>query len=90
MYCSTEALIGNPEWRESMRSLEVSPIVIDEFHTIATWGQSEDGKEAFRKWFGHVGELRSLFPNANVLALNAACNKKTAKRVKKCLLVTNP
>lgn len=48
-------------------------------------GQSEDGKEAFRKWFGHVGELRSLFPNANVLALSATCTKKTAKRVKKCL-----
>lgn len=86
VYGSPEALVGNPEWRESMRSsLEVSTIVIDEFHTIATWGQSEDGKEAFRKWFGHVGELRSLFPNANVLALSATCTKKTAKRVKKCL-----
>lgn len=48
-------------------------------------GQSEDGKEAFRKWFGHFGELRSFFPNANVLALSATCTKKTAKRVKKCL-----
>lgn len=37
VYGSPEALVGNPEWRESMRSLEVSTIVIDEFHTIATW-----------------------------------------------------
>ena len=37
IYGSPEALAGNPLWRESLRHLKVSAIVIDEFHTIATW-----------------------------------------------------
>lgn len=37
IYGSPEALVGNPLWRESLRHLKVSAIVIDEFHTIATW-----------------------------------------------------
>lgn len=37
-------------------------------------GQGEGRiKEAFRKWFGNIGELRSLFPAATVLALSATC-----------------
>lgn len=47
-------------------------------------GQSEDGKEVFRKWFGYVGELRLLFLNVNVLVLSVICMKKIVKCVKKC------
>ena len=42
-------------------------------------------KKAFRKWFGEVGELRSLFPDASVLALSATCTLKIQKRVIKAL-----
>ena len=45
----------------------------------------EEGKQAFRKWFSHIGELRSLFPKASILALSATCTKKISKRVSKIL-----
>ena len=51
-------------------------------------GEHSDGKEkkeAFRKWFGHIGELRSMFPKASVLALSATCTLKVRKRVMKIL-----
>lgn len=37
--------------------------------------------DAFRKWFRHLGELRSMFPNAVLLALSAICTKTIEKRV---------
>lgn len=45
----------------------------------------EEGKQAFRKWFSYIGELRSLFPKASVLALSATCTKKISRRVSKIL-----
>lgn len=41
-------------------------------------GGNDDSDEylVFRKWFRHVGELRSLFPSAPVLALSATCTNK--------------
>ena len=37
IYGSSEAFEGDPEWRNPMQHLDVTTIVIDEFHTIATW-----------------------------------------------------
>ena len=37
IYGSPEAFVGDPLWRKSLRHLKVSAIVVDEFHTIATW-----------------------------------------------------
>lgn len=49
-------------------------------------GQDEgDRKEAFRKWFSNVGELRSLFSDATVLALSATCTVSFRKKVMKIL-----
>ena len=45
----------------------------------------EEGKQAFRKWFSHNGERRSLFPKASILALSATCTKNISKRVSKIL-----
>lgn len=49
-------------------------------------GQEED--KAFRKWFRHVGELRSLFPSAAMLALSATCTKKMLHKVTDALQLT--
>lgn len=35
----------------------------------------------FRKWFRRVGEIRSYFPEASLLALSATCTKTIKKRV---------
>lgn len=52
-------------------------------------GEDQNGckKQAFRKWFSHVGELRSLFPKAGVVALSATSTVKIQKRVSKQLCV---
>ncbi|KAK3107695.1 hypothetical protein FSP39_020128 [Pinctada imbricata] len=86
MFGSPELFVGSNEWREMTRESAIDLIVIDEFHTIATWGERErDGKEAFWKWFGCVGELRSLLPSATVLALSATCTNQVKRRVMKAL-----
>ncbi|XP_069102081.1 ATP-dependent DNA helicase RecQ-like [Argopecten irradians] len=46
----------------------------------------EQRKKAFRKWFGELGELRSLFPNATLLALSATCTLKVQQRVMKAVM----
>ncbi|VDI28640.1 Hypothetical predicted protein [Mytilus galloprovincialis] len=85
IYASPETLVGDPICREVLKTLHVSTIVIDEFHTIATWGEDIDGKPAFRKWFQHIGEIRSICPTASVLALSATCTLKIRKRVMNAL-----
>lgn len=84
LFASPEYLVGDKTFRAKIQTFDVSTIVVDEFHTISTWGE-EEGKQAFRKWFSHIGELRSLFPKASVLALSATCTKKISRRVSKIL-----
>ncbi|VDH97829.1 Hypothetical predicted protein [Mytilus galloprovincialis] len=50
-----------------------------------TLGEDIDGKPAFRKWFQHIGEIRSICPTASVLALSATCTLKIRKRVMNAL-----
>lgn len=86
LFASPETLVGDQKWRVALQQFEVSTIVVDEFHTIATWGEDEgDSKKTFRKWFSCIGELRSLHPRASVLALSATCTQKISNRVKKNL-----
>uniref|UniRef100_A0A8W8NPZ9 Helicase ATP-binding domain-containing protein n=1 Tax=Magallana gigas TaxID=29159 RepID=A0A8W8NPZ9_MAGGI len=77
IFASPEALVGDPQWRSHIQKLNVGLLVIDEFHTIATWGGDETDEEevVFRRWFRHVGEFRTLHPSATVLALSATCNR---------------
>ena len=37
IYASPEALVGDKEWRTEFKKLNVTLIVVDEFHTIYTW-----------------------------------------------------
>ncbi|XP_069109470.1 bifunctional 3'-5' exonuclease/ATP-dependent helicase WRN-like [Argopecten irradians] len=83
IFASPETLVGDRHWRNDLEKLNVCAIVVDEFHTILSWGglADEEEKSVFRKWFRHIGELRSLFPTAPVLALSATCTKAVKKRV---------
>lgn len=87
LFASPESLVGDSKFRQLLQNFNVGMIVIDEFHTIATLGGNDDSDEylVFRKWFRHVGELRSLFPSAPVLALSATCTNKIKKRVMKVM-----
>ncbi|XP_056016380.1 ATP-dependent DNA helicase RecQ-like [Ostrea edulis] len=83
IYASPESLVGDSQWRSTIQRLNVTVIVVDEFHTVVTWGGLEADKEdkVFRKWFRRVGEIRSYFPEASLLALSATCTKTIKKRV---------
>ncbi|XP_033754691.1 probable ATP-dependent DNA helicase RecS [Pecten maximus] len=86
LFASPETIVGNKNWRSKLKEFSVSTIVVDEFHTISTWGEDkEEDKKAFRKWFSYIGEIRALFPHASLLALSATCTKKISRRVKKVL-----
>lgn len=52
--------------------------------------QSDKGKEAFRGWFAQLGELRTFYPNAPLLALSATCSLKIRKKTLKLLNMDNP
>ncbi|XP_078310160.1 ATP-dependent DNA helicase RecQ-like [Crassostrea virginica] len=86
LFGALELLVGDSSFREQLHHFSVSTIVVDEFHTIASWGEKdEEDRQAFRKWFSYLGELRSVFPEASLLALSATCTRKISKRVKKVL-----
>ena len=37
IYASPETLVGDQDWRSSIKNFNVKVIVVDEFHTVATW-----------------------------------------------------
>lgn len=43
--------------------------------------EQDDEKKVFRKWFRNIGELRSIFPSATLMALSATCTNAVRKRV---------
>jgi superfamily II DNA helicase RecQ len=46
-------------------------------------GLGDDEESAFRRWFRHIGELRSMFPSANLLAVSATCSKTVRQTIMK-------
>ena len=66
---SPEAVF-NDKWRSLLKSesyrCRVRTIVIDEAHCVIQWGKE------FRCEYSRIGELRSLLPNATILALTAS------------------
>ena len=37
IYASPETLVGDQDWRSSIKNFNAKVIVVDEFHTVATW-----------------------------------------------------
>lgn len=65
LYVSPERL-QNERFIAEMRHIGVSLIVVDEAHCISQWGYD------FRPSYLKISELRSLYPDATVLALTAS------------------
>lgn len=68
----------NEAWIEATRRLRLSMVVIDEAHTISTWGH--DFRPAFRKIIDLVNLLPSHLP---VLATTATATLKVQKDIEK-------
>ncbi|WAR18280.1 WRN-like protein [Mya arenaria] len=77
IFASPEALAE--EWVRQIK--DVSLIVVDECHTISMGGLDVDEEKAFRKYFRYIGTLRSIFPDATVLALSATCTLKMKTQI---------
>ncbi|KAJ8300711.1 hypothetical protein KUTeg_022230 [Tegillarca granosa] len=85
IFSSPEHLLNNEKWRGVVRKFaeenRLRYFVVDEAHTVLQWGTAKNKEtQAFREWFGNIGELRSLAPNVPMMALTATAN--TAKRKK--------
>lgn len=66
------------EWIEAAKSLKLSMVVIDEAHTISTWGHD------FRPAFRRIIDLVQLLPNElPVLAVTATATKRVQKDIEK-------
>ncbi|XP_066925047.1 probable ATP-dependent DNA helicase RecS [Clytia hemisphaerica] len=71
-----------------MLSPRVIGIVIDEVHVVVKWGLPSTQKQAFRKMYAEVGNLRAIF-NKPFLCLTATANKKTTKKIVNMLQLKN-
>ncbi|WAR13418.1 RECQ-like protein [Mya arenaria] len=71
IFASPEALAE--EWVRQIK--DVSLIVVD------GGGLDVDEEKAFRKYFRYIGTLRSIFPDATVLALSATCTLKMKTQI---------
>ena len=45
------------------------------------WGESSGNKKPFRKWCGHLGEIRSLLTSAPISALTASTTTASRKKI---------
>ncbi len=52
-------------------------------------GTNIDGKEAFREWYGKLGELRSLVPDGRLLLLTATASHQTRQQIMKKLGISD-
>lgn len=68
----------NDEWIEATRHINLSMVVIDEAHTISTWGHD------FRPSFRRIINLVQLLPkNLPILATTATATKKVQEDIEK-------
>lgn len=67
---------GNYDWMDAVTELKISMIVIDEAHTISTWGH--DFRPAFRRIINIVKMLPESTP---VLATTATANKRVQEDI---------
>ncbi len=53
-------------------------------------GTAQDGLEAFRQWYGRIGEVRSLLPGCAMLAMTATASRHIRMKVSKQLCLNDP
>ena len=78
LYLSPEKL-QSPNFRNELRHLPVSLIVVDEAHCISQWGYD------FRPSYLQIATLRETFPDAPVLALTASATEAVAEDIRRQL-----
>lgn len=79
LYVSPERL-SSEYFRDVLRNLKVSLIVVDEAHCISQWGYD------FRPPYLRISEIRPLFPAVPILALTATATPVVVKDIQEKLL----
>jgi ATP-dependent DNA helicase RecQ len=82
LYVSPERL-QNEDFRQKCSYLPISLIAIDEAHCISQWGYD------FRPSYLKVAELRTYFPQVNVIALTASATGPVVEDIQKQLQFKN-
>ncbi len=78
LYVSPERLASD-FFREILRNIKLSLIVVDEAHCISQWGYD------FRPPYMKIAEIRPLFPEVPVLALTATATPAVVKDIQEKL-----
>lgn len=78
LYCSPERL-SSKVFKERIKYLDISFIVIDECHCISQWGYD------FRPSYLDILDIRPLFPKASILALTATATPPVIKDIQQIL-----
>lgn len=94
LHAEYKFILGHPEilTSDTMIRLIYRPnktrityIAVDEAHVINSWGQSE-----FRPAFLKIGTLRSVLPQAKVVAVTATATPSSQKEITRLLRMPNP
>ena len=83
LYTSPERL-KSELFQERCKSMKVSLITVDEAHCISEWGHD------FRPAYREIAELRSMHPDAPIIALTASATKIVQEDIVAQLQLKNP
>jgi ATP-dependent DNA helicase RecQ len=64
---------------QKIKELNINCIAVDEAHCISEWGHD------FRPSYRQIKDIRTYFPNTNIIALTATATKKVIKDIQKNL-----
>lgn len=81
LYISPERLLGEGNFIQYLKNIEVSLFAIDEAHCISQWGHD------FRPEYLLLGQLKEHFPQAPIISLTATADQLTKEDIisKLCL-----
>ena len=83
LYLAPERL-ALENFKEFLKTLQISLIAIDEAHCISEWGHD------FRPEYRNLKFLKKIFPEIPIIALTATATKRVREDILKQLSLTNP
>ncbi len=70
IYLSPEKIMSK-DFLNKLKTLDVGLFVIDEIHCVSKWGHN------FRPDYNQLSQLKSLFPNSNIIGFTATADQTT-------------
>ena len=83
LYAAPERLMLD-NWKENLRSWNVTSLAIDEAHCISEWGHD------FRPEYRQISQLREMLPDIPVMALTATATERVRLDIVKHLALRDP